>query len=436
MTSSPLPIPSAPTPPSQPTKKPLWPVISKFLPILFLTLFLSSGLIAGTVLTRKPVNVAPKAGGESCGWCANQGSGSGDCPHAPEHGSTSVCGGLSCCQGWNGGSSGGTTSGGTTSGGTTSGGTTTSGGGIGGTCGWCAGADQCQSQAHHAPEASHVAACGGLDCCQGYTPPAGSTTTTTTTSGTCNPGDGTLPFNGDTWCGAAAGCPDGKAKLCPISGKWADAQGCVAAHACNYVPTWECGQKPDGSYQSCQDLGYAAGVMCDPATNRCTISGKGYFTGCGDKAPNGDGNACHNCYSSGVCLAESTSCGANVICHGGTTTTNTTVDTQIPTQPTSPPTNPTNPPDLSFFCSGIASSRPSPKVGETAVFTCSATGSGIATVNAYHFRYKIDSGAWTNIGVSSTQFNISIGLPITSPGAYTVQCQACAGTNCTTWNTL
>jgi hypothetical protein len=57
-------------------------------------------------------------------------------------------------------------------------------------------------------------------------------------------------------------------------------------------------------------------------------------------------------------------------------------------------------------------------------------------VNAYHFRYKIDSGAWTNIGVSSTQFNISIGLPITSPGAYTVQCQACAGTNCTTWNTL
>jgi len=133
-------------------------------------------------------------------------------------------------------------------------------------------------------------------------------------------------------------------------------------------------------------------------------------------------NTEYTCYSSGTCRHSSYPDEA---------------DCQPPqtTPPSTPP--PTIPPVAEeFICSSLTPSIPTPDLGQTVNFTCAAAGTGVSQVNRYDFQYRIDSGAWQQIGVSTANINQSLSLVITEPGSYRVQCRACSTDKCTPWDTL
>jgi len=90
--------------------------------------------------------------------------------------------------------------------------------------------------------------------------------------------------------------------------------------------------------------------------------------------------------------------------------------------------------EKTFTCSDIASNKSAPKIGDVLNFTCSAGGDGLDLVTSYQFQYSIDGAAFQTIGVSSTQKNQSLTLPVSKPGNYEIQCRACSPDKCTEWD--
>lgn len=306
------------------------------------------------------------------------------------------------------------------------------------------------------------------------------------TGGTGSSG-GSCGANGDVACDGEGRisnlgtCGDGKGRVCQIDGKWSN---CVNAdkcgfqgikqpgQACNYSSACStlCCVKTDSngnptnqlasglagvcaskdSYSACTYGGSSPGGQCNFNGNSYTIpsSGSGNFVGCGDAVSGGDGDRCNNCYvqsssSAGgscsiKCFRETLSCGLK--CRNNNESTQTPV--------TNPPstggggnnntstTPPTSQPESTFYCSQLVATNSAPKIGDSVNFTCSAAGSGLSQVSSYNFQYRVGTGPWTAIGISSTEVNASIGLIINEPGTYQVQCRACSSTKCTDWDTL
>lgn len=302
------------------------------------------------------------------------------------------------------------------------------------------------------------------------------------TGGTGGTSGGSCGTNGDVACDGESrisnlsACGDGKGRVCQINGTWS---GCVNADKCGFQGTKQIGEacnfssacsslccvKTDSngnpinqlasgqagvcgsksSYSVCTYGGTTSGGQCSFNGKSYSIpsSGSGNFVGCGDEVSGGDGDRCNNCYvqasstnggsCSIKCFRETLSCGLR--CRDNSSTS-------------SPPTTPPSGggggggggtetiTEASFYCSELAISKPSPKVGDTLTFTCNAAGSGLSQVTSYNFQYRVNDGQFREIGISSTQNNVSIGFTVEEPGQYEVQCRACSSTKCTEWDTL
>jgi len=220
--------------------------------------------------------------------------------------------------------------------------------------------------------------------------------------------------------------------MCNESGQWGTE---VNMHACGYISS---------SQQTCSEEGARV------------------FIGCGNEACGT--NAKTNCYQDCVRIQSDSiagelvlsgdtycECEPNLSC--GQPAIGGTYPTPLPVysspQPTPPPSSPTPPPTPlptptptpftteTFVCSSLDSSLPTPQIGDSVNFTCTAGGTGVSQVTGYNFRYRINNQAWQTIGVSSSQLNLSLDLIVTQPGQYQVQCQACdAQTQCTPWDQL
>lgn len=79
-------------------------------------------------------------------------------------------------------------------------------------------------------------------------------------------------------------------------------------------------------------------------------------------------------------------------------------------------------------CTSIAKNKPTPKVGEDVIFHCAGQVSNFTSTqpNHYNFRYKIGSGAWTNVASAKiNQANGDATIKVDRAGDWQVQCQAC-----------
>lgn len=118
-------------------------------------------------------------------------------------------------------------------------------------------------------------------------------------------------------------------------------------------------------------------------------------------------------------------------CSGGGTTTRKTDNGK------KPPKEPTPKPELA--CKSLKGSTATPKVGQTVTLTCKASGS--KKVDHFEFRYKIGTGAFTNLPAGTAQekdgdFVGTSQLTINAVGNYEAQCRVCKDAeskNCTSF---
>jgi hypothetical protein len=95
-------------------------------------------------------------------------------------------------------------------------------------------------------------------------------------------------------------------------------------------------------------------------------------------------------------------------------------------------------------CTNLAANTNDFKKGQTYTFHCSGKNiSGLAHIDGYVYRYKIDNSGWTEKTnqLPKAQWNsekdpIGFQLKIEKEGKYTIQCRSCTQMGCSAWEAL